>query len=84
MQTEEIIGQYIAKNLLFSDKFPYPNDASFLAEGVIDSIGVMELVAFVGQQFNISVEPEEITPDNFDSVERIARFVERKQVPQAA
>jgi acyl carrier protein len=44
----------------------------------------MELVAFVGQHFHVAIEPEEITPDNFDSVERIARFVERKQVAQPA
>jgi len=85
MQISEQIRQYIAKNLLFSESgFPYADDASFLNEGIIDSIGVMELVSFVGQDFDVSVEPDEITPENFDSVARITRFVERKQVAKAA
>ena len=79
MQTQAQIREYIAKNLLFSDTFPFGDDASFLNEGIIDSIGVMELVSFVGQEFHITVEPDEITPDNFDSVQRISDFVARKQ-----
>jgi acyl carrier protein len=80
MNIEADIRAYIAANLLFSDDgFHYTDDASFLREGIIDSLGVMELVTFVGSQFDISVEPNEVTPDNFDSVRKLAAYIRRKQ-----
>jgi len=80
MQTiEQAIRAYIAKNLLFSDNgYPYADDVSFLEEGIVDSMGIMELVMFVGETFGITVEDEELVPDNFDSVSRVAAYIRRK------
>lgn len=79
MSVETQIKDYIAKNLLFSsDGFKYPEDASFLEEGIVDSQGVMELVLFVEENFKIQVKDSDIIPDNFDSVERLAGYVRRK------
>jgi acyl carrier protein len=76
---EPIIRSYIAKNILFSNKgYPYPDDASFLNEGIIDSMNVLELVMFVEQQFCLTVEDHELVPDNFDSVSKLAAYVARK------
>ena len=48
MTIKEQLKDYIARNLLFSDNgFKYDDDDSFLEEGIVDSIGVLELVAFV-------------------------------------
>jgi acyl carrier protein len=80
MHIESKIKEYIATNLLFSaGGFAYPDDASFLREGIIDSIGVMELVSFVQSTFKLEVDQAEVTPENFDSVARLAAFVRRKQ-----
>ena len=80
MQTiEQAIRAYIAKNILFSDNgYPYADDVSFLEEGIVDSMGIMELVMFVGETFGITVEDEELVPDNFDSVSRVAAYIRRK------
>ncbi len=79
MTIEAQIKEYIAKNLLFSsDGFKYSDDASFLEEGIVDSQGVMELVLFVEENFNIQVNDPEIIPDNFDSVSKLAAYVRRK------
>jgi len=80
MQTiEQAIRTYIAKNLLFSSNgYPYADDVSFLEEGIVDSMGIMELVMFVGETFGITVEDEELVPDNFDSVSRVAAYIRRK------
>jgi acyl carrier protein len=79
MTIEAQIKDYIARNLLFSDNgYPYSDDVSFLDEGIVDSVGVMELVAFVEDDFHISVEDLDITPENFDSVSKIAAYVRRK------
>jgi acyl carrier protein len=80
MEIENKIKDYIAKNLLFSDDgYGYPDDASFLEEGIVDSQGVMELVMFVEDEFGVTVEDEDITPDNFDSVSLLAEYIRRKQ-----
>ena len=54
---EPRIRDYIARNLLFSGEgFPHPDDASLL-EGIIDSLGIVELVEFVQQSFGIEIHP---------------------------
>jgi acyl carrier protein len=73
------IRQYISQNLLFSeDGFHYSDDDSFLDQGIIDSEGVMELVVFVEQEFSIAVTDLEITPENFDSVNKLAKYIDEK------
>jgi len=79
MEIEPKIRTYIAENLLFSDDgFPYSDEASFLQEGIVDSIGVMELVNYVESTFGISIEDHELIPDNLDSVAQISSFVRSK------
>jgi acyl carrier protein len=74
-----LIRDFISKNLLFSDGgFHYADDASFLDEGIIDSMGVIELVTFVEKQFGVSVADHELIPDNFDSVRKLEAYVQRK------
>jgi acyl carrier protein len=79
MTVEEQIRQYVADNFLFSDDgYQLSEDASFLEEGIVDSTGVLELVMFVEEIFNVTVEDEEIVPENFDSVSRLATYIRRK------
>ena len=77
---EAQIRAFIAENLLYDlNGFSLSDEASFLREGVIDSLGVMQLVEFVRSSFHVPVDPREVTPENFDSVARLARFIERKR-----
>ncbi|MGD2165533.1 MAG: acyl carrier protein [Anaerolineae bacterium] len=79
MTVEEQIKRWIADNFLFTDDgFALPDDASLLEEGIVDSTGVLELVMFVEETFDITVEDDEILPDNFDSVTKLAAYVRRK------
>jgi acyl carrier protein len=76
---EPQIRQYLAANFLFSDNgFELDDEASFLEEGVVDSTGVLELVMFVEEMFGITVQDEEIVPQNFDSVSQLAAYIRRK------
>ncbi len=76
---EAKIRTYIAKNILFTGNgYPYSDDASFLNEGIIDSMNVLELVTFVEQEMGVTVADQDIVPDNFDSVSKLAAFVRRK------
>ncbi len=77
---EELLRKYIADNILFSNNgYPHPDDTSFLENGIVDSMNVLELVMFVEQKFGVKVEDAEIVPDNFDSVAKLAAFIRRKQ-----
>jgi acyl carrier protein len=80
MDLEAQIQDFIAKNVLFTeDGYNYDNDVSFLDQGIVDSMGVLELVMFVGSSFGINVDPVEVTKENFDSVNRLASYIRRKQ-----
>jgi len=84
MDTNTKIQAYIAKNLLFSDNgFAYDDDDSFLEEGIVDSLGIMEMVMFVEETFSVTVEDHEITPENFDSVNKLAQYIQSKQAVTA-
>jgi acyl carrier protein len=81
---EGMIRTYIAENMLFSDNgYPHSDSASFLEEGIIDSMGILELMMFVEENFTITVEDEEVVPDNFDSVSNLAAYI-RSKSPVAA
>jgi acyl carrier protein len=76
---EEQIRQYVADNFMFSDDgYQLSDDASFLEEGIVDSTGVLELVMFVEETFSLTVEDQEIVPENFDSVRQLAAYIRRK------
>lgn len=80
---ETMIRNHIAENILFSKNgYPYSDETSFLEDGIVDSTNVLELVMFVEETFNIKVDDQDIVPDNFDSVAKLAAYVRRK-VPSA-
>jgi acyl carrier protein len=79
MNIETQIREYLSQFLLFSDDaFEYSDDDSFLESGIVDSMAVMELAMFVEEKFNVAVDDQEITPENFDSVSRLANYVRSK------
>lgn len=74
--TAQTIRKYIAENILFSGSdYPYSDDTSFLNEGVLDSMNILQLVEFVEKQFHIRVDDQDIVPANFDSVAKLAAYI---------
>lgn len=79
-EIETQLRKFIAENLLFSEEgFPVSDDESLLANGVIDSTGILELVQYVSDQFGFEVPVKEINQDNFDSITRLADYIRRRQ-----
>jgi acyl carrier protein len=77
---EQQIAAFIANKILFSKKgYTHSFDASFLEEGIVDSTSILELVLFTEKTYGVSVDDSEITPDNFDSVKKLADFVRSKK-----
>ncbi len=80
MSIKQTIHTYIVENFLFTDDESSLDDStSFMAKGIIDSIGVQEIADFIAKTFDIKVNADELLPDNFDSVEKLVAFIERKR-----
>jgi acyl carrier protein len=74
------IKKFMIDNFLYGQNdSDFNDDDSFLEKGLIDSTGVLELVSFIEETYGFSLKDEELIPDNLDSVNRIAAFVERKR-----
>lgn len=85
MDIETQLRQFVHDNLMFGETgHELKKDQSFLNSGIIDSTGVLELVAFLEDNFQIKVNDEEIVPENLDSIERLVQFVTRKKANPAA
>lgn len=77
-ETKSKIRDFIIENFLFGNADGLQDDTSFLEEGIIDSTGVLELVTFLEETFEIQVDDEELIPENLDSINNVTAYLERK------
>lgn len=75
------VREFINDNFLFSNNGDLREDTSFLENGIIDSTGILELIAFLEEKYGISISDEEIVPENLDSLKAIDKYLRRK-IPQ--
>jgi len=75
----DVIRAFIVEKFLFGDGANFQDEDSLLGKGIIDSTGILSLIAFIEQQFSVRFEDQEIIPDNLDSVNKINAFIEHKQ-----
>jgi len=73
------IRKFVVDTFLFGSDEDMTDGSSFLANGIIDSTGVMELVAHLEKAYNIKIKDDELTPENLDSINAIAEFLAKKQ-----
>lgn len=73
------VRRFLLENYLFtSDESALGDDDSLLQKGIVDSTGMMELIAFLESGFSLAVTDAEMVPENLDSVNAIVSFLERK------
>jgi acyl carrier protein len=72
------VRQFIVNNFLFGEAGQLKDNDSFLDAGIVDSTGILELVAFLEERYAFRVADTELVPDNLDSIDRISRFVTKK------
>ncbi len=79
------IKEFVVANFLFGQEGTgLTSDQSFLETGIIDSTGVLELVAFVEERYHISIGDRELLPENLDSIDNLTRFVASKVATPSA
>ena len=80
----EVIRTYIAENILFTGNgYPFSDEASFLEEGIVDSMNVLELVMLAEEKFGVVVDDMDIVPDNFDSISKLAGYIRSRMLVEA-
>lgn len=78
-QYEARIRQFIDENFASADPgVPIPVDSSLLESGVIDSMGVLLLVTWLEEDFEVIVDDDEVVPENLDSIAAIGALLTRK------
>jgi len=78
VEIQNNIHTFVVTNFLFGQSLDLLPGDSLLEKGVIDSTGVLELVAFLEEHYGFKVEDDEVIPDNLDSTDSIAAYVEKK------
>jgi len=77
---ESVINDYISRELVSKPELlPLKNDTPLLETDTLDSLSVLRLVLFLEQQFGIVVAPEELIPENFETVEAICAYLRAQQ-----
>ena len=80
MNNETAIERFILDDLLIGeDRTSLDPDESLISSGVLDSLALLRLIAFIEEQFGVTVEDDEVVPDNFETVNTIRSFIERKR-----
>lgn len=78
-QDTDRLRSFITTNFYVPTGQRLDDTTSFLQHGIIDSTGVLELVAFVEQELGVAVDDDELLPSNFDSIAAISEFIRRKR-----
>ena len=70
------IQAFIADDLLMGQGVEFGRDDALLEEGIIDSLGLLEVVTFIETEFDVFVDDADVTLDSFGSVNAMATYVE--------
>ena len=73
-----LVTQFIKTNFVFTEKIKISPTQSLIGSGVIDSTGILELIAYLEQHYHLRFEDHELISDNFDSIEKISAFISKK------
>ncbi len=79
MEIENELKEYIIDNFMFADDDgSLTSDASLFDNGIIDSTGVLDLVSFIEETYEIQVDDTDLVPENFDSLSNIKKYIESR------
>jgi acyl carrier protein len=82
---EEEVRRFLTENFpLSTDGFSLSGSDSLLESGVIDSVGVLELIEFIESSYGVQIPDSEVLPENLDSIDAITRYVGTKRTAARA
>jgi acyl carrier protein len=75
---QKTVREFIQKNFIFDTSVLLADDESLLGTGVIDSTGVLELIGFLEEKFQLTFDDNELVAENFDTILKITAFLQMK------
>lgn len=79
MNTSDILMEYIQQNLLKGRVTNLGKDDDLLDSGILNSLGILQLVAFIDERFGFQVPDEDVVYENFNSVQAITSYLTQRQ-----
>ncbi len=77
MESKQKIRSFIVENFYVPESQNLADDTPLIESGIVDSTGVLEVVAFLEQTFSIAIPDHDVLPQNLDTIGRIANYVTR-------
>ncbi len=78
-----IIRNFIVETFLFGDASGLNDETSFMDTGIIDSLGILKVVDFIENRYDIRLNQEQFVPENLDSIKNIVTFLNRNITPKS-
>jgi acyl carrier protein len=77
MSYQDTVKKYIIDNFFYGAETDISPETSFLGSNIIDSTGILEVVSFLQDTFNVTIGDDEMLPENLDSLENIEQFIRK-------
>ena len=74
----DIVRQFVQDNFIFDGTKKLQDGESLMGSGVVDSTGIVELIGFLEDRFNVKFKDDELVADNFDSISKVGSFLSKK------
>ena len=78
MDPVNTVKEFIVENFLFGEEGQIELETDFFEKGIIDSTGVIELVSYIEETFGVSIDDDELIPENLSSLKNIGEFLQQK------
>lgn len=79
-QAIESVSNFIVTEIMHgSEGDALDPELGLLEEGIIDSLGLQQIITFIEQQFKITIDDDDLMPENFESVNAIADLIGKFQ-----
>ena len=78
-ETIEVLYRFIKERFPLARSKELTGELSLLDSGIVDSLGILDLVGFIEEQFGIVAEDDDLVPENFDSIDSLVRFVRERR-----
>lgn len=79
MDTNQILIDYVQSELAKGRKSQIHPEDDLLSEGILDSLGILQLVSFIEETFNVEIDDEDVVLENFMTISALQNFIESKK-----
>jgi len=80
MEKNTTVKDFIVENFLFGETSNLTENTDLFKESIMDSTGILELIAFLESTYNIRIEDDEMIQENFNSISSIGKFLDKKNI----